>query len=134
MKEKDDAEMIVKTSTTKQNIVSSNNYSTGYLGSGFNPSTTIIPTEQFKSILKSGYKSIKGFDKEVPSNLTLKELVGLMVAKYRNDDSISDEQMGMNIYSTCVAALASKEQAFRLIINNDGIDCQVCINGESVYL
>ena len=94
----------------------------------------IIPTDQFQSVLENGYKSINGFDKEVPSNLTLKELVGQMVAKYRTDDSISDEQMAMNIYSTCVAALASKEQAFKIIMNNDGIDCKVCVNGESVYI
>ena len=93
-----------------------------------------MPTEQFRDVINNGYKYLNGFDKNVPENITLKELVELMVIKHRDDTSVSNEQMGMNIYSTCVAALASKEQAFRLIINNDGIDCQVCINGESVYL
>lgn len=88
----------------------------------------ILP-EQLKNTIEYGYKYLFGFNKEVPENMTLKELVELTVAKYRDDDSLA-----MNIYSICVAALVSSEYARRLIINGNGIDCQVNINGKSVYL
>lgn len=88
-----------------------------------------MPTEQFRTAIEHGYKYLFGFDKEVPEDMTLKELVELMVAKYRDDD-----RLAMNVYSICVAALLSNKYASRLIMNDDGIDCQVNINGESVYL
>lgn len=94
-----------------------------------------VQSYQFRNIIDTGYKYLNGFDIEVPKSLTLKTLVELMVAKYRTDASISNEQMAMNIYTFCVSSLLSDKYAYQLKVTENGADlCFFDGNGGNFYL
>lgn len=94
-----------------------------------------IQSDQFRNIIDTGYKYLNGFDTEVPIGLTLKALVELMVAKYRTDKSISNEQMAMNIYAFCTSSLVSGKYAYQLKVTENGADlCFSDGNGGNFYL
>lgn len=91
--------------------------------------------EQFRATIENGYKYLFGFDKEVPEDMTLKELVELMVIKYRDADTITDEQMAMNIYAVCATALVPKSYAYGIrFLNNNIISASFVGKDGEVYL
>lgn len=93
------------------------------------------PTELFRSTINAVYKHTIESTKDAPTDLTLKELVEVMVNKERLDSTISNERMAMDIYSTCVSALLNDQYCFRLLLNKDGVNIGIN-NGteQDVYL